>query len=69
VQPGAARDQRCDVSRGIEHLLQIVEHEQHAALADHRGKCVERTAATRLGNGERSGDHGQHFGSGGHRGK
>ncbi len=69
LQRGAARDERGDVSRGIEHLLEIVEHQEHAAIADDRAERVERRTAVRLGDVERDGDRRQHLGGHGDRGE
>ena len=70
LQRGTAGDERGDVRRGIEHLLEVVEHQEHAAVADDGGERVERRAAVRLGDVERGADRRQHLrrrGDGGER--
>ena len=60
AQPRATRDERGDVLRRVQHLLEVVEHEQHVAASDHRPERVESRAALRLGNREGGRDRGQH---------
>ena len=59
---GQRETQRGDVFRGVDHLLEIVEHQQHAALADHGAERVERRAAVRLGDLQRDADRRHHLG-------
>ena len=62
LQRGASGHERCDVAGGLEHLLQVVEQEKHASIADDRADRVECRAAVRLGDVERDADRGHHVG-------
>jgi hypothetical protein len=68
-QRRAARRERRDVEGSVEHLLEVVEHQQHGPVADHRGERLERRAPERLGDVERGGDRGHHLGRRGHGGE
>lgn len=65
----ATRDERGDVISRVHDLLQIVEHEEDAAVADDRNERIERRAAVCLRDLERR-RNGQHdIGGGGDRRK
>ena len=55
-----SRDERRDLLGDVDDLLQVVEHDQHAALPDHRAQRIERRAAVRLGDVQRDANVRQH---------
>ena len=56
VIAGRGREQAADVGRRVEHLLEVVEHEQQRAVRERAGQPVEHAAVGAVGEPERAGE-------------
>ena len=62
LEPRAAGDQRGHVGRGVDDLLEVVEDEEHAPIADERGDAVDDRALLGLLDVERGSECGKEVG-------